>query len=461
MPLRSLFFFDDWCLARRDNLARRLGSPRWIREATFEDPTSETPFSYPTVLYDADAGKWRMFYLGRKTLPPPGYRRTEWLLTAESDDGLSWVRPDLTKRVPLPQRNRPNEVFDAEQFATGGSIYLDETSEERRFKWLFLERHTPSDGRRRVSRLAYSADGYSWHVDPEVSWHPGSPDPGIFTFRNAELGLYTTACRPKLGDRRIAFLDTRDWRSWTEPEVVLQPDALDPALSEFYGITVLPYDGLYVGIVWVFETDPAEVVGHKLEGKIHGELVYSYDGRRFLRSLREPFVELNEPDEYGAGCIYPCSMLLDASGQVRIYSGATKLEHFQVRTLTEPGYGAILVHTLRKDGFVYLESRAGLGSLGTRWVRLNDDRLLLNVQAPNGEVRVQISDPSGQPLPGYTFDQCAPFRGDSLAWQPRWADHSNVAGLIGKPVRIDVRVYHARLYAIRGDIEVLYVADLR
>ncbi len=458
---RALFFFDDWALARRDNLTRRLGQPWWQREATYEDPTSETPFSYPTVIYDAQLGRWRMFYLGRQTLPPPGYRRTEWLLTAESADGLTWERPDLTDRVPLPERVRPHEVFDSRRFATGGAIYLDEASRERRFKWLFLERHQPDRPGQRVSRLAYSADGYTWQVDPEVSWHPGSPDPGIFTFYNANLGIYRTACRPKLGDRRIAFVDTHDWRTWTAPEVIFHPDALDPPLSEFYGIAILPYEGMYVGILWIFETEPADLHQQKLEGKVYGQLVYSYDGNRFLRSQREPFLGLNEPDEYGAACIYPSSLILDADQQMRIYSGATKGEHFQARSLTEPRYAAITLHTLRKDGFVFLESLAGAGLLTTRWVRVGQDQLQLNVQAPNGEVRVQLTDPAGTPIPGYTFEECQPFRGDSLAWQPCWRERSGLGELVGKPIRIEIRLYHGRLYAIRGELELLYAQDLR
>ena len=99
MTLRSLFFFDDWCLARRDNITRRLGQPEWVRDATYADPT-ENPFSYPTVLYDDQRKLWRMFYLGRETMPGAVYRKDEWFLTAESKDGIHWQRPDLTATVP-------------------------------------------------------------------------------------------------------------------------------------------------------------------------------------------------------------------------------------------------------------------------------------------------------------------------------------------------------------------------
>jgi len=42
----------------------------------------------------------------------------------------------------------------------------------------------------------------------------------------------------------------------------------------------------------------------------------------------------------------------------------------------------------------------------------------LNVRAPHGRVRVQITDELGVPLTGYTFEDCAPFQGDKLFWTP-------------------------------------------
>jgi hypothetical protein len=459
----SLFFFDDWPLARRDNLVRRLGQPLWNQAATYTDPTVEMPFSYPTVLYDEEMERWRIFYLGRETLPPPPYRRTEWLLTAESADGLQWQRPDLTERVPLPARVRPHEVFDARRFATGGSIYYDPLGGERRFCWPFLAKHMTESETPRVARIAYSADGYHWQIDPEATWHPGAPDPGFFTYRIGTDGPIVTLARPKLGDRRIARTQTQDWQTWSQPEVVLHPDALDPALSEFYGIAVLPYKGVYVGIVWVFLTDPQELAAQKLRGRVYGELVYSYDGYSFLRSLRQPFVPLNGPGEDGGGCIYPSSIVQDASGTIRIYSGATKGDHFQARTLsrTVPNYATILLHTLREDGFVYLEAEAGTGLLTTRWVQMDEQGFTLNVAAPYGQVRVQITDPTGAPLPDYTFDRCEPFTGDATAWRPRWQGDPSLAALAGRPLRIEVELFLARIFAINGSFDLLYVEDLR
>lgn len=70
---------------------------------------------------------------------------------------------------------------------------------------------------------------------------------------------------------------------------------------------------------------------------------------------------------------------------------------------------------------------------------------------PFGSVRVQLSDVSGQALPGYTFDDCQAFRGDEYRWEPTW---SGVKEPITEPVgRIEVELTNAELYAIRGNFQ--------
>ena len=74
----------------------------------------------------------------------------------------------------------------------------------------------------------------------------------------------------------------------------------------------------------------------------------------------EPFIERNELGDHGGGCIYTASMLVDESHQIRFYSGASKAEHFQNQDLAD---AALMLHTMRLDGFVYLATPSGRGTL--------------------------------------------------------------------------------------------------
>ena len=65
-------------------------------------------------------------------------------------------------------------------------------------------------------------------------------------------------------------------------------------------------------------------------------------------------------------------------------------------------------------------------------------------------VRVQILDgDSGEPIPGYTLDEAIPISGDQLFAQPRWQEQPDLSALVGKPIRIEIAMREAELFAIR------------
>ncbi len=90
---------------------------------------------------------------------------------------------------------------------------------------------------------------------------------------------------------------------------------------------------------------------------------------------------------------------------------------------------------------------------------MRSSNLSVNAQCPDGRVRLQITDSSGQPFDGFDFDDCRPFTGDSLAWAPRW-NGGSLAAFAEKMVRIGVEISNGRLYAIKGYIEYLHWLDI-
>ena len=155
--------------------------------------------------------------------------------------------------------------------------------------------------------------------------------------------------RPALNDRRIAVRETRDWRTFGPLELALQEDTLDTPCAELYGMPVIPYEHLFVGLLWVYHTDPAVNAEHKyLLGRIDCQLAYSHNGWHFQRTVREPFLANGPPGEHGSGCVYPYSVVPDGpdGDTLRIYSSAAKGEHAQIRMDPASRQGAILLHTL-------------------------------------------------------------------------------------------------------------------
>ncbi len=454
----TLLFFDDHYLNRWENLSRHIGRPELVPEATFRDPEHWTASGYPTV-FRHESGIWRCLYQGKSLEMPLGndtYQK-RYPLVAESDDGIHWRIPDLTKLIPLPNRRYRHQLFPIDKFREW-DCYYDERAEDpnERIKGLVTDYDGPN------THLWTSPDGLRWKEIAGVRWRPGTPDPPSTAFWNEVRGTYVISARPtpKTHPRRVAFSETRDWRNFSDHELVLAADALDTPLAQLYGMPVFPYAGKFVGLLWIYHTEPKSMRKY-WEGTTDIQLTYSYNGWHFQRTLREPFMPNPGPGEPGAGVMRPHCLFVDDDDQIRIYSSSSSLEHGYhiddfvgrqriVGTAEGKDHGAILMHKLRLDGFVYLQSNAGPGMLGTRPLFWKGGEVRLNVLSGH-EVRVQVTDPLGKVQEGYTFADCEPFMGDDLYWTPSWKGGRQLKEFTNKGIRLEVELNNARIYAIRGD----------
>ena len=301
-----------------------------------------------------------------------------------------------------------------------------------------------------------SPDGLVWRQVEGVEWWPRAPGPPSNAFWNELRQSHVLVARPHRpipSPRRYAVSETKDWRTFSEPELALVCDAMDSPLAQLYGMPVFPYEGMFIAFAWIYHTVPYRSDDPKTMHKFWGgktdcQLSYSYNGWHFQRTLREPFIPNAPTGELGAGTMRPMSMIVDDDQTIRIYSSASKLEHGYHIMGTD--LGALLMHRLRLDGFMYLESAGGPGILGTRPLFWRDGELRLNVQSGHA-VRVQVTDMLGKTIEGYSFDDCEPFSGDELFWEPRWKNRSGIAGLGKQVLRLEISLENARLYAIRGD----------
>lgn len=444
--MTTLFFFDDLRLNRFDNVTRGIGRPQRLEASVYRDPLYETHWAYPSVFRDEASGMWRMVYQGFS--PDPAHRQRLPLL-AESDDGLYWRPADTTKDIDLPGRLAPNQLLPLDAFGEWPACYVDpHAAPEERIKGLVV--YHPAEAHEARTRLWVSPDGLHWALREGVEWQRPGPDPGVGVFWNDVRRTYTFTTRPDRTDRRIALFETRDWQSFTEPELALQADALDAPLTEPYGMPVIPYEGYFVGLLWLFHCVP-QVIGsspHKyLDGHVDCQLAYSLNGWHWQRTLRQPFIANGAPGAPDSGCVYPSSWVVRDNGDLDIYASACTHEHGHI----PKGSGSILAYRLRRDGFVYLASAGGVGVVGTRALYWRGGEVQVNVQSPAGAVRVQVTDSGGRPLLGMRFEDCPPFSGDDRAWTPRWREGRRMAELSNRTLRVEVELNNARLYAIRGD----------
>jgi hypothetical protein len=309
-----------------------------------------------------------------------------------------------------------------------------------------------------------SADGLRWTARHDYNWGQPHwhPEPPIFGFWHEKEKRHFMTVRPGWGDRRVCLQDTADFRQWSGPLPLLQPDPLD-GLVEFYGMPVFRYGEAYIGLLWVFhcETSEAPTGFNRGLGPLDTHLTYSFDGRHFQRSMRQPLIPLNPPGEIGGGAIETCSMV-ETDTELRFYSDASEEQHGRgpKRNMPHNPRGGIVIHTLRKDGLTYLRSAGGTARFTSKPLTLFEPRLSVNLLARQGEAQFQLSDIKGEPLPGFSFADCEPIaKVDALDLALRWKGKA-LDELVNKPIRLQAMFRNAHLYAVRGKFHFLDASDL-
>ena len=481
---KTWLFWDLWKLDSLVGAELRQGEPRWRPQYNYEDPLLGSLSSWPSVSRDPETGKWRMFYSANW--------RPLQLLVAESEDGLRWKpaeRPEFASAPTVEKKIAPHHVFTLPS-GSGGSAYVDPKAVDGyRYKILAIQTHDHAkqralgdsshpfhelakrtDGAPRFFSdhlVVKSRDGYRWEADYGAVWNKASwnPEPPVYGFYNSHSGKHTFTSRPGHGDRRVTILDTADFSDWSDPELLIQTDSLDDGLVEHYGMPVFPYEGAYVGLLWVFHINSTERPSkyNRSLGWIDCQLAHSYDGRRFQRGSRQPFLPLNPAGEYGGGHLQPSAMAV-VDDEIRIWSTAGKHTHgmgdqMQERRGGREGLAAITLHTLRKDGFSYLASTGSWARIMSKPLVLNEPWLSVNASVPQGELRYQVTDVEAHPIPGFSFDECVPLVDSDLTDSPlRWKQ-ARLDVILGKPVRLEVKWLNGRLYAFRGDWHFLDAQD--
>ena len=78
------------------------------------------------------------------------------------------------------------------------------------------------------------------------------------------------------------------------------------------------------------------------------------------------------------------------------------------------------------------------------------DKLFLNfATSAAGEIRVEIQDVDGQPVPGYSLDDSQTLIGNEIERTVAWKNGEDVSQLAGKPIRLRFVMKDADLYALR------------
>jgi len=417
-------------IVRRTHACRKLSEPVISGLETWQAPSDdERVYLYGTVLPAEDGDGLRMWYM----------RWPDRVLYAESADGVDWRRPEL-----LPIRLHNPSVIDDPM----------DPDPARRYKMLGVSRSPESRG----YCVAHSADGLNWQYYPKNPVLDGGdtcsfardPVTGDYLAFHKRYGIHRGQ------RRRLVYLSSSpDMQDWSDYELVMAPDAADDAqteaegglFSQFYHMSAIPYRGMWLGFVTHFRhTGPPVEKGpeqSKDDGPIDVQLVYSRDGRSWSRCEDRSPVIPNGPHQYDAGCIL-------GVGNGPIASADEVQLYYTGITTTHGGYMPKKKITIaraawRLDGWVSLDTGEVPGTVETTPVRVEGQGLTVNVDAGKGELRAEILDSSGVPVPGYRIADCQPLADDGLRQPVLWETRSTLPSVGSVSIRFEFS--NASLYS--------------
>jgi hypothetical protein len=107
---------------------------------------------------------------------------------------------------------------------------------------------------------------------------------------------------------------------------------------------------------------------------------------------------------------------------------------------------------LPRDRFVSLRAGLHAAELRSHPLSFQGNQLRLNVATPaGGQVRVELQDAAGKPLPGFALNDCIPLSGDHLSVPVRWNDNPDLGTWQGQTIRLRLVLRSADLYAFQFD----------
>jgi hypothetical protein len=416
------------------------------------DPASAMVFS-DGVWYDPQDQLFKMWYTG-----------VEHIATcyAVSSDGIHWQKP------ALDVKSGTNIVLEAARDSVTVWLDLEEKEPQKRYK-LFRAHSINKDWR---IALHTSADGIHWS-DVVAKSGPSWDRTTVFWNPFRQVWVYGvrghehsrgTNFRLRLYKEDADLLTAGQWQmssdrlaegEWEpgEPVVWVGADRLDehhpnPEFShvepELYNLDAVAYESIMLGLFTIWQgpsnADCQRLGIHKRNQVFVG---FSRDGFHWHRPDRKVFLPEGEAEDSwnrgnvqsaGGGCLIVGSQLyFYCSG--RTYGEGVKPEN------------STGLAVLRRDGFASLDADREGGMLTTRPLRFQGSHLFVNVDAAQGELRAEIVDANGNPIPRFTREKCQVITGDSTLQQVSWQGVNDLSSIAGQVVKFRFYLENGKFYS--------------
>ena len=470
------FLIESSTLKRVFHTANKYeGNPILVPETETEQEhaaATACPFD-DGVAYDPVTKKFMLWYIASF----PGHTAL-----AISNDGLHWQRPDLDilpgTNVILPH-DFPNRSRDS--FCPLLDLNAQDPSE--RFKAYLYVRHgkLKQQGDRIIENwLLTSGDGVYWtHMaqfgargaDGTTIHYNPFRQKWVMNLKRGYRGMRGRAYIERdqfhdFGNLREATPEEaqRQVRSLNEPVQGLSEgqvlwvgaDRLDPPDPEWvvqdptqlYMLEVVPYESIMLG-VFAIHYGPHNNICEK--GKFPKltqiMLGFSRDGFHWHRPDREPFIGATKNQgDWDRAYLRPAAGCIIARDRLHFYySGFSGVSPSGIRDMYAGG--STHVASVRLDGFVSMDAGMEPRELVTRPLTFEGNHMFVNLDAPNGELRVEALDQEGRIIVPLSIERCTPVSGDGTCMPIRWLDGGNLSKIVGRPTKFRFQLTNGSLYS--------------
>jgi hypothetical protein len=409
--------------------------------------------------------RYRLLYQG---FTPHSGKCLQLLLSSDGRQWQPYAPPPSQRAAGVP----PNTVLELGSLEVSGLLddlaVLQAGMPNLRFKATLTN----------TSVLA-SADAVHWRVLPGAMWRPHPCDPrGSVVYYAAPPSsstggacaldsappAYVFLSRPGTGDRRIALhtapvtfgFGNASVADLSSQHLRMEGDAIDPPLTQLYGMPLQPYGNGWLGFLWRFRTPQGGPIHKYSGGVIDAQVVFGDTPFGMQRGWRDTL----QPDGpwrawVADGMFYPTSAMADpadASGwDAILVASASEGQHGD-----QGANSTLLFMSVPADRWVGLgTSTDGGGRLRTRMLHWRGGDGAFNARLPTAAVP-QAVDAQGQAIAGFTSSDAMPLTGDGAGLVPRWRGDKTLAQLTGTTFALELQVpANATVFSLRGDYELL------
>ena len=185
-------------------------------------------------------------------------------------------------------------------------------------------------------------------------------------------------------------------------------------------------------------------------GPLESQVAVSRNGLDWKRHPEPAYVGIGRHEGRDVVTAYIAQGMVRRGEELwQYYFGET---HYHSPHTEDPDGRSVYRLVQRLDGFISLDSPYGRETTSiTRPLTFTGNRLQLNVDTDAvGYLQVGFLDERGQPIEGYTVDDCVYVNGDFIAKEVDWLETgADLSPLVGRTVQVVFRMRGAKLYAMQ------------